>query len=158
MRPERSEVADEKPYEKARKKVETGEDGAEWYFTLAETTVAKAPGDTGEPITKVGTVAMPLISAYPPAKEGEAAPQPTYIEVLLPSGKSRLDSGRFGSAAGHRSGVLRKNSQWRMEDRLHRQGRVTYFAAAALPLVGQIGCAKRVTGGAARVCVVTFDA
>lgn len=83
-----AEVADRKPYENARKKVETGEDGAEWYFTLAETAVAKAPGDAGEPIAKVGTVAMPLISTYPTAKEGEAAPQATHIEVLLPSGKS----------------------------------------------------------------------
>jgi hypothetical protein len=50
--------------------------------------VAKAPGDTGEPIAKAGTVAMPLISTYPTAKEGEGAPQATHIEVLLPSGKS----------------------------------------------------------------------
>jgi hypothetical protein len=83
-----ADVVDEKVYEQARKKIETGDEGAEWYFTLAETSVAKAPGDAGAPIAKVGPVALPLVSIYPPAKQGEAAPQGTQIEVLLPSGKS----------------------------------------------------------------------
>jgi hypothetical protein len=81
-------VADENILEQARKKIEAGDDGADWYFTLAETAVAKAPGDTGPLVAKVGTVALPLISLYPPAKQGESAPQPTHLEVLLPSGKS----------------------------------------------------------------------
>jgi hypothetical protein len=83
-----ADVADEKVFEQARKKVETGDEGAEWYFTFAETAVTKAPGDTGAPLAKLGTVAMPLVSIYPPGKEGERAPQPTYVEMLLPSGKS----------------------------------------------------------------------
>jgi len=83
-----ADLADDKIFEQARKKIETGDDGADWYFTLAETAVAKAPGDTGPPVAKVGTVALPAISLYPPAREGEAALQPTYLEVLLPSGKS----------------------------------------------------------------------
>jgi hypothetical protein len=82
-----ADVADDKVYEQARKKVETGDDGADWYFTLAETAVAKAPRDTGAPIAKVGSVALPLISLYPPGQEGQPTPQTTHLEVLLPSGK-----------------------------------------------------------------------
>ena len=48
--------------------------------------MVKAPGDTGAPVAKVGTVALPVLSFYPPAKEGQ--PQPTDVEVLLPSAKS----------------------------------------------------------------------
>jgi hypothetical protein len=83
-----ADVADEKVYEQARQKVETGDDGADWYFTLAETAVTKAPGDTGAPIAKVGTVALPLIGLYPPARDGQPAPPPTHLEVLLPSSKT----------------------------------------------------------------------
>jgi hypothetical protein len=83
-----ADVADQKVYEQARNKVEIGDDGVDWYFTLAETAVAKTPGDTGAPIAKVGTVALPLISLYPPTREGQPAPQTTHLEVLLPSGKS----------------------------------------------------------------------
>ena len=81
-----ADVADDKIFEQASKKIETGDDRADWYFTLANTDVAKAPGDTGAPVAKVGTVALPMLSFYPPAKEGQ--PQPTDVEVLLPSGKS----------------------------------------------------------------------
>lgn len=83
-----AEVADDKVYEQARKKVETGDEGADWYFTLADTAVAKAPGDAGAPLAKVGTVAMPLISIYPVAEQGQQALRATHLEVLLPSGKS----------------------------------------------------------------------
>jgi hypothetical protein len=83
-----ADVADEKVHEQARKKVETGDDGADWYFTVAETAVAKAPRDTGAPIAKVGSVALPLVSLYPPGQAGQPTPQTTHLEVLLPSGKS----------------------------------------------------------------------
>jgi len=83
-----ADVADDSILEQARKKVETGNDGADWFFTLTNTDVAKAPGDTGAPIGKVGTVALPMLSLYPAAQNGQPAPQPTHIEVLLPSGKS----------------------------------------------------------------------
>jgi hypothetical protein len=83
-----ADVVDPQAYEQARKKVETGDEGVEWYFTLRETTVAKAPGDAGAPIAKVGAIAMPLISTFPAAKQGQPAPQVTHVEVLLPSSKS----------------------------------------------------------------------
>ena len=53
-----------------------------------ETSVAKAPGDTGTPIAKVGTIAMPLLAFYPPEEEGAPPPAPTHFEVLLPSGQT----------------------------------------------------------------------
>ena len=83
-----ADVADDNVFEQARKKVETGNDGANWFFTLANTEVAKAPGDSGAPLAKIGTVALPMLSSYPSAKEGQSSPPPTHIEVLLPSGKS----------------------------------------------------------------------
>ncbi len=55
---------------------------------LADTDVAKAPGDTGPPVGRVGTVALPMLGLYPPPQQGQPAPQPTHIEVLLPSGKT----------------------------------------------------------------------
>jgi len=61
-------AADEEAFEQARKKVEAGDDGAEWYFTLANTDVAKAPGDGGAPIAKIGTIALPLLSVFPTAR------------------------------------------------------------------------------------------
>jgi hypothetical protein len=81
-------AADEEVFEQARKKVEAGDDGAEWYFTLASTDVAKAPGGGGAPIAKIGTIALPLLSVFPTAPQGQPALQPTHFEVLLPSGKS----------------------------------------------------------------------
>src|SRR5262249_46490897 len=79
-------VVDGNVFEQASKKIATGDDRADWYFTLADANVAKAPGDTGAPVAKVGTVALPMLSLYPPAKEGQGASQPTDVEVLLPSG------------------------------------------------------------------------
>jgi hypothetical protein len=81
-------LVDDKVYEQARKKIEVGEEAADWYFTLAPTAVAKAPGDTGPPVAKVGTVALPALSVAPPAQEGKPIVPVTHIEVLLPSGKT----------------------------------------------------------------------
>jgi len=83
-----ADVADDDVLQQARKKVEAGDDSADWYFTLANTDVAKAPGDKGAPITKIGTIAVPLLSVFPAVQKDQPAPQPTHIEVLLPSGKS----------------------------------------------------------------------
>ena len=86
--PSIASVSDADVDEEARKKVETEEDPAEWYFSLGQTNVMKAPGDKGQPMAKIGAIAMPVLSAYPPNEEG-APPKPTtHIEVLLPSGKS----------------------------------------------------------------------
>ena len=81
-------LADDNVLEQARKKIESGEETADWYFTLAPTAVAKAPNDTGPPVAKVGTVALPALSVYPPVQEGKPAVPATHIEVLLPTGKT----------------------------------------------------------------------
>jgi hypothetical protein len=87
--PVAAEVADDKAFEQARRKIDAINEPVEWYFTLAETAVTKAPGDTGTPVAKVGTIALPLISFYPPEKEGAPPPPPpTHFEVLLPSGRT----------------------------------------------------------------------
>jgi hypothetical protein len=86
--PMTAEVADDNAFEEARRKINAIDEPVEWYFTLAETAVAKAPGDTGTPVAKIGTIALPLISFYPPEKEGAPPPPPTHFEVLLPSGRT----------------------------------------------------------------------
>jgi len=86
--PIEANVADEDILEQARNKIETANDQADWYFTLGDTAVAKAPGDTGAPVARVGTVALPVLSFYPSTKEGQPAPVATHVEVLLPSGKT----------------------------------------------------------------------
>jgi hypothetical protein len=59
-----AEVADDDAFDQARRKIDAVDEPVEWYFTLAaETPIAKAPGDTGAPIAKVGTIAMPLLSS-----------------------------------------------------------------------------------------------
>jgi hypothetical protein len=83
-----ADIADDRAFEQARKKIETANEPVEWYFTFADTAVAKAPGDTGAPVAKVGTIAVPLLSFYPPEKEGAPPPAPTHFEVLLPSGRT----------------------------------------------------------------------
>jgi hypothetical protein len=85
--PVAAEVADSGAFEQARKKIESGEDRPDWYFTLANTDVIKAPNDKAK-IDKVGTVALPLLSVSPPVVEGQAPREPTHVEVLLPSGKT----------------------------------------------------------------------
>ena len=80
-------AVDDNVLEQARKKVEVGEETADWYFTLAPTSVAKAPNDTGPPVAKVGLVALPALSLFPAPEEGKPAAA-THVEVLLPNGKT----------------------------------------------------------------------
>jgi hypothetical protein len=87
--PMAAEVADDDAFDQARRKIGAIDDPVEWYFTVApETSVATSPGDTGAPVDKVGTIAMPLVGFYPPEKEGTPPPPPTHFEVLLPSGRT----------------------------------------------------------------------
>jgi hypothetical protein len=81
-------IADDKVFDQARNKIETKDEGADWYFTVAETTpVAKVAGDRGPPVGKVGKVALPVLSTQPPSQEGKSI-TPTHYEVLMPNGKS----------------------------------------------------------------------
>jgi hypothetical protein len=81
-------AVDEDVMEKARNKLEVGEETADWYFTLAPTPVAKSPTDSGPPVGKLGIVAVPALSVYPPVQEGKPAVPATHVEVLMPNGKS----------------------------------------------------------------------
>jgi hypothetical protein len=86
--PTRATVADQDVFDKARDKIEGTDEAADWYFTLAPTSVAKAPGDKGPPIAKIGTIALPVLSTSPAAKNNEPAPPAQFLEVLLPSAKT----------------------------------------------------------------------
>jgi hypothetical protein len=88
-----AEATDAAVLERAQNKVESGGDFGTWYFTAGDTPVAKAPGDTGAPIGKLGKVAFPVIGLHPHPKDskttdGATIPQPTHYEVLLSSGKT----------------------------------------------------------------------
>ncbi|HEV2956265.1 MAG TPA: hypothetical protein VGX95_09110 [Xanthobacteraceae bacterium] len=86
--PTTASAVDDSVMEQAGKKLEAGEETAEWYFTLAPTAVAKAPNDNGPPVARVGVVALPALSVYPPVQEGKPAAPATHLEVLLPNGKT----------------------------------------------------------------------
>jgi hypothetical protein len=86
--PTRGNVADQDVFDQARNKIEGTDEGADWYFTLAPTNVAKAPNDKGPPVAKVGTIALPVLSTSPAAKPNQPAPPAQFLEVLLPSAKT----------------------------------------------------------------------
>lgn len=86
--PMAAKVADEDKLAQARSKIETGDDGADWYFVLRETRVMKSPGDKGLPIATVSNQAFPVLSPAPQAREGESTPEPAHYEILLPNGKT----------------------------------------------------------------------
>jgi hypothetical protein len=79
-----AEVADESTFKQVHKKIANGQEEAEWYFTLAETGVAKSPNDSGRPVANVRDVALPVLGVYPTA-QGNASSPPTHFEVPLPS-------------------------------------------------------------------------
>ena len=83
--PMSAEVADNDVFEKAGNKLATEDSEVNWYFTLGETAVAKAPNDKGPPIAKLGIVAVPVLEVFP--KSDDQA-NPTHLQVLLPSGKT----------------------------------------------------------------------
>lgn len=87
--PATASLANADAFDNARRKIETDDEAAEWYFTIRETPVQKSPTDAGAPLAKVaGKIALPVLNTYPTAKEGEAPPPPTHLEVLLPSGRT----------------------------------------------------------------------
>jgi hypothetical protein len=81
-------VVDDQVFDVARGKIETGDEAADWYFTLADTPVAKAPGDSGPPVGKVGKIALPVLASHPRSVEGKPPVTPTHLEILMPNGKS----------------------------------------------------------------------
>jgi hypothetical protein len=60
---------DDNALDQASLRLDAIRDTVEWYFTLADTPIARAPGDTGTPVAKVGTIASRLVSFDPPEKQ-----------------------------------------------------------------------------------------
>lgn len=86
--PARAWAADEELFQKVRGKLESEDDTAEWFFVPGHVGVMSAPNTPSVPMASVSKVAVPVLSYYPKAVKGQAVPEPTHIEVLLPSGKS----------------------------------------------------------------------
>lgn len=82
--PMSAEVADDDVFEKAGNKLAPDDSEVDWYFTVSETPVAKAPNDKGPPIAKLGAVAVPVLQVFPKSDEQS----PTHLQILLPSGKT----------------------------------------------------------------------
>jgi hypothetical protein len=81
--PTTATVVNEEVYERAVRRVEATNEGAEWFFAVRPTPVAKAPDDKGSPIGKLGAEAFPIIATHP-----EGAEAPTHYQVLLPAGRT----------------------------------------------------------------------
>ena len=81
-------IVDEEAFERARSKVETPDEGADWYFIARSTPVTKAPGDKGAPIATLGLEAVPILKAHPTSDSAQPTSAPTHYEVLLPSGRT----------------------------------------------------------------------
>ena len=82
--PMSAEVADDDVLEKAGNRLASDDSEVNWYFTLGETAVAKAPNDKGPPVGKLGIAAVPVLKAFPESDDQS----PTHLQVLLPSGKT----------------------------------------------------------------------
>ncbi len=85
--PTSASVVDSDDFNSAKKRIGADET-VEWYFTTADVVTVSTPTDAGTPIGHTGQVALPVISVSPQAKDGEAKPAITHLQVLLPSGKS----------------------------------------------------------------------
>jgi hypothetical protein len=80
-------VVDDKVFDQAENKLANGDETPDWYFTLGETPVAKGLSDSGPPIGKLGTVAVPMLSAHPPTPDNSPVVPPTHYEILMPNGR-----------------------------------------------------------------------
>jgi hypothetical protein len=79
-------VEDDSVFDSAKQKI-GADDSVEWYFTVADTAATATPTG-GASVGRVGQVALPVMDMFPPTPEGQPAPPPTHLQVLLPSGKS----------------------------------------------------------------------
>ena len=86
--PAAAAIVDEGVFEQARAKIETPDEGADWYFTLRSTPVTKEPGDKGVPIATLELEAVPVLKIHPSSDQDQPGSAPTHYEVLLPSGRT----------------------------------------------------------------------
>ena len=80
-------VVDDNGLDAARQKI-GADDSVEWYFTVAEVTTVTASPTDASPVGRVGRVALPVMSVYPPTPEKQSGPTVTHLQVLIPSGKN----------------------------------------------------------------------
>lgn len=83
--PAAATIVDDDVFEQARAKIETSDEGADWYFLVRSTAVIKAPDDKDAPIATAGLEAVPVLKIHPPSDSRVA---PTHYQVLLPSGRA----------------------------------------------------------------------
>ena len=118
-----AEVADDKAFEQARRKIDADQRARRMVFHPApRRAVAKAPGDTGTPVAKVGTVALPLDRLLSAGKGRRAAAAADPFRGAAAVGPDRLGAGHGRAPARDRSPLLRPHPGRRMEDRRHRPG------------------------------------
>lgn len=84
--PAAAEPVDTDAMDQAIEKVENEDEDTEWVYSLSEITLTENPG--GRAVIKVSSMAMPIVSTYPPTKETGNNPIPTHYELLLPFGKT----------------------------------------------------------------------
>jgi hypothetical protein len=77
-------VANEKAFDQAISKIETDDEPALWYFTLAPTPAKASPDDKAATVANLAVVAVPVLGVHPPQENAK----PTHIEVMLTNGKS----------------------------------------------------------------------
>ena len=120
--PVAAEVADDKVLDQARRKIDAINEPVEWYFTLAETSVARAPGDTGD-AGRQGrdhrAAADRLLSAREGRRAAAAADPFRGAAAVRPH---RLGAGLGRAPARDRPPLLRPHAGRRVEDRRHRPG------------------------------------
>jgi hypothetical protein len=84
--PTSATIVDDDEFNSAKKKI-SADASVEWYFTVADTPATSTPTDAGSPVGQVSQVALPVLSVFPLAKDGQPKPPVTHLQVLLPSGK-----------------------------------------------------------------------
>jgi hypothetical protein len=85
--PTSATIVDDDNFNSAKKKI-SADASVEWYFTSADTIATSTPTDAGSPVGHVSQIALPVLSLFPQAKDGQLKPPVTHLQVLLPSGKS----------------------------------------------------------------------
>ena len=81
-------IVDEQIFERARSRIETPDEAADWVFIVGSAAVIRTPDDKGTPIATLGQEAVPVLNTHPPSDTGEPTAAPTHFEVLLPTGRT----------------------------------------------------------------------
>jgi hypothetical protein len=84
--PAAAEPVDSEAMDQAIEKIEGEDEDTEWVYSLTEIILTESPG--GSAVAKVASLAMPVVSTYPPTKATGNNPIPTHYELLLPFGKT----------------------------------------------------------------------